>query len=85
MKMIQIRNVPDELHARLKARAAHQRMSLSDLLLDELERIAAKPTLDEWLERVQALEPVGGGAGADLVGDARAARDRDSDDLSRGR
>ena len=38
--MIQIRNVPDDLHRTLKARAAKAGMSLSDYLLDEVRRVA---------------------------------------------
>lgn len=57
-KMIQIRNVPDDLHRTLKARAASSGMSLSDYLLSEIELIADKPTLHEWLERVKSREPV---------------------------
>lgn len=52
-KMIQIRNVPDDLHALLKARAAMARMSLSDYLLKELARTTQRPTLDEWLDEVR--------------------------------
>ena len=58
MKMIQIRNVPDDLHHRLKARAALAGMSLSDYLLAELRRLGARPTLQEWLDRVAQREPV---------------------------
>jgi plasmid stability protein len=50
--MIQIRNVPDALHRRLKSRAALQGMSLSDYLLAELRRIADWPTVDELRERL---------------------------------
>jgi len=57
-KMIQIRNVPDGLHRTLKARAAKAGMSLSDYLLSEVERIAKKPTMQEWLEKVASREPV---------------------------
>lgn len=57
-KMIQIRNVPDELHRMLKARAAREGMTLSDYLLLEIEQVAKKPTMKEWLERVAKLEPV---------------------------
>ncbi len=57
-KMIQIRNVPDELHRTLKVRAAKVGMTLSDYLLSEIEQIAAKPTLHEWLEKVSRDEPV---------------------------
>lgn len=53
-KMIQIRNVPDELHRTLKIRAAQLGMSLSDFLLSEIHQIADKPTLEEYLERVSS-------------------------------
>jgi antitoxin FitA len=46
-RMIQIRNVPDALHRRLKARAAMAGMSLSDYLLGEIRFAAERPTLDE--------------------------------------
>lgn len=42
--MIQIRNVPAELHRRLKARAALAGMSLSDCLLHEIRRSPATRT-----------------------------------------
>jgi plasmid stability protein len=57
-KMIQIRHVPDRVHRRLKARAAKAGMSLSDYLLKEIERIAARPTLEEVLDRLSRLPPV---------------------------
>lgn len=57
-KMIQIRNVPDDLHQTLKARAAKAGMTLSDYLLSEIEQVAKKPTMKEWLERVSSREPV---------------------------
>lgn len=50
--MIQIRNVPDALHRKLKARAALAGMSLSDFLLAELREVAARPTVDELRERI---------------------------------
>jgi plasmid stability protein len=51
--MIQIRNVPDALHRRLKSRAALAGMSLSDYLLSEIRRLAERPTLDELRERLE--------------------------------
>jgi len=56
--MIQIRNVPDDLHRTLKARAATEGMSLSDYLLRELRQLAGQPTLGEFLERLRQREPV---------------------------
>jgi plasmid stability protein len=50
--MIQIRNVPDELHRRLKARAALAGMSLSDFLLKEISAVAERPTMEEMRERL---------------------------------
>ena len=51
--MIQIRNVPDELHRQLKSRAALAGMSLSDYLLAEIRQVADRPTLDELRARLQ--------------------------------
>ena len=52
--MIQIRNVPEALHRRLKSRAALAGMSLSDYLLDEIRRAAERPTLDELRARLRS-------------------------------
>ena len=57
-RMIQIRNVPDELHRRLKSRAAQARMSLSDYLLNEIRKIAEQPTWDEFRARLATRTPV---------------------------
>jgi len=51
--MIQIRNVPDALHRRLKSRAALAGMSLSDYLLAEIRLGAERPTLDELRARLE--------------------------------
>lgn len=50
--MIQIRNVPDDLHRRLKARAAMAGMSLSFYLLKEISAVAERPTMEEMRERL---------------------------------
>lgn len=71
--MVQVRNVPEELVRELKARAAAQRMTLSDYLLARLTEIAAEPTLDDALGRLAALPRRDLGAtGAELVGEARS-------------
>ena len=57
-KMIQLRHVPDELHRRLKARAALEGLSLSDYLLKEIQRIAERPTLAELRQRLGQGTPV---------------------------
>jgi plasmid stability protein len=53
-KMIQIRNVPNTLHRRLKSRAALAGMSLSDYLLAELREVAERPTLEELRARLHS-------------------------------
>ena len=52
-KMIQIRNVPDDLHRLLKIRAAQEGLSLSDYLLAEVRRLSERPTLAEFRERLR--------------------------------
>jgi antitoxin FitA len=57
-KMIQIRNVPDALHRKLKVRAAASGQTLSDYLLREMERLAARPTREEMLARIHSRNRV---------------------------
>jgi len=57
MSTIQIRNVPGQLHKQLKVRAAQQGRTLSDYLLDELRVAAARPTMHEWIDALDALPP----------------------------
>lgn len=73
--MIQIRNVPDDLHRRLKARAALEGISLSDLALAELRRSLERPTRRELLELVASREPVTDGPSSlELVRESLADR-----------
>jgi plasmid stability protein len=57
-KMIQIRNVPDALHRKLKARAALEGMSLSEYLLSEVRRTAERPSVSELRQRLAQRTPV---------------------------
>lgn len=75
MKMIQIRNVPDELHRDLKIRAAEEGISMSELILRDLPRIAHRPTLAQVQERIRRRGPIKGmPSGAELVRAAREER-----------
>ncbi|MBZ5626985.1 MAG: hypothetical protein LAQ69_51170 [Acidobacteriia bacterium] len=56
--MIQVRDVPEQVHSTLKARAAREGMSLSDYIKKELERAAERPTMREWLEHTQQTKPI---------------------------
>lgn len=57
-KMVQVRNVPEDLHRELKARAALQGVSLSDYLLQILKRAAERATPEEMALRLAARTPV---------------------------
>ena len=73
MATLQIRNLPDELHRRLKARAALEGQSLSEYALSELRQAMQRPTRRELVERVAAFERI---TVAESAADAvRAERD----------
>ena len=56
--MVQIRNMPSDLHRRIKARAALEGMSLSDYLLREVRRAVERPTIEELRRRLSERTPV---------------------------
>ena len=77
--MLQVRNVPDHVHAELKARAAYRGVALTDYVLDLIEQDLAVPTLEEGLERIMSLpRPRAPVSGSEL---ARATRAEREDDL----
>ena len=55
--MIQIRNVPEQVHRVLKARSALLGKSLSDVILQELQAMAALPAPEELLLQLREVEP----------------------------
>ena len=72
---IQVKDVPEDVHAVLRKRAAEARMSLQEYLLGRLVEDAHTPTLEEVLDRA------GGRAGgrAPLSKAVKAVRsDRDA-------
>jgi plasmid stability protein len=78
-RLIQIRNVPDDVHERLKARAAAQGESLNTymrrMVVHEAEE---RPTIDEVLARIAAQGPLGepdARDAADYIREAREERD----------
>lgn len=74
-KMIQIRDVSDEVHQTLKARAANEGMSLSDFIKRELCRTVERPTMREWLERNESAKPIRGNrSAAETIRELRDAR-----------
>ncbi len=51
MPSIQVKDVPEDVHATLRRRAAAAGMSLQEYLLGRLTEEATTPTLDEVLDR----------------------------------
>jgi hypothetical protein len=52
-KTVQIRDLDDEVYAALARRAADAGVSVPELLRAEAERLAARPSVAEWLERTR--------------------------------
>ena len=74
-KMLQIRNVPDDMHRRLKARSALAGMSMSDYVLREIRRSLTRPTRDEVFARIAELPPIDlDPPAADVLRDERRRR-----------
>jgi plasmid stability protein len=74
MKTIQVRNVPDEVHRELRARAAAAGVSLSDFALGELERAARRPPVADLMARARSR--AGGAPTGAIVAAVRSGRDR---------
>ena len=76
MAAIQVRDVPPDLHRRLRERAAADRVTLSTYVLRLLERDASRPSTREWFATLAEREPV---REVDVAGALEGARsDRDS-------
>jgi len=58
MPAIQIRDVPRDVHERLRRRAEAEHVSLSGYVLRLLERDAGRPSTGEWLASLGRREPV---------------------------
>jgi plasmid stability protein len=56
--MVEIRNVPDELHRKMKSRAALAGMLLSEYLLNEIRMAAERPIVEEFQARLATRAPV---------------------------
>ena len=71
---IQVRNVPDDVHRTLRARAAAAGVSLSDYLLADITRMAGHPPVADVMLRAASRS---GGADVELIVEAvRSGRDR---------
>jgi antitoxin FitA len=52
-KTVQIRDLSDEVYAAIARRAAAAELSVPEYLRKGIERMAARPTVEEWLERTR--------------------------------
>jgi antitoxin FitA len=57
---ITVRNVPEKVRDELAARAARRGQSMQEFLRGELERLAARPAVDEVLGRMRERKALGG-------------------------
>ena len=57
-KHVQIREIPEETHRKLKARAASEGLSMSDYLKRLIERDLKRPRWDEIDARMRKMGPI---------------------------
>jgi antitoxin FitA len=57
-RMVQIKDVPDDVHRILKARAALAGLTLTEYARRSLEEAARRPSRDELVAELSAIEPV---------------------------
>jgi hypothetical protein len=72
---ITIRDVPEEVRDELADRARRERKSMQEYLKGELERLAARPSVHSWLERVRERKRASG----TRVSGRRILKHRDAD------
>lgn len=79
MGAIQVKNVPDHLHDRLRDRAEAEGLTIGNYVLQVIERDLALPSRREWFERLHAREPVEGIDAAELIREGRREREEQLD------
>lgn len=80
---LHVREVPDEVHATLVARAERAGMSLRQYTIEVLEEHCALPTLEDWLDGLAELPPAEGGMSAAEA--VRSSREEDDAEVLRER
>lgn len=78
MSIIQVKNVPPEMHTELRRRAGQEGLTIRDYVLKLIEMDQRLPSKTDWLDRVAELEPVAvSHSAAETVRGAREERDRE--------
>ena len=83
MSAIQVKSVPETLHAELRRRAEEEGMTLSEYVLDVLRRDLTVPGQRQWLERLESRKPVRTTGALDALDAARAEREAELGDARR--
>lgn len=83
MSAIQVKNLPESLHAELRRRAAEEGMTLSEYVLDVLRRDLTVPGQRQWLERLASRQPVGTTGALGALDEARGEREAELGDARR--
>jgi plasmid stability protein len=74
MSLVQIRDVSEETVNALRARAAEQGLTLTAYLRAQLDRLAARPTNAEILDRLARADRTGNPTVAETVAEIRKLR-----------
>lgn len=75
MPLVQVRDVPEDTLRALKARAAQRGLTLSAFLRGELDRLAARPTNAEIVDRLARRSRTSGPSVAETVAEIRGTRE----------
>lgn len=75
MSAIQVKNVPEDLHAAARERAGQMGMTLTDYVILLLRRDLAAPSRGEWFVRIERRSPVTGLDTAEALRRTRKERD----------
>lgn len=74
MGAIQVKNVPDDLHAAIRRRSTEEGVTVGEYVLATLRRDLAVPSRSQWLARVATREPVHGPGTGVVIDRTRAER-----------
>ena len=74
MANVQVRDVPEDVHRRLKFHAALAGQSLNEFLRERLIEMARVPTVPELAERISRREPYTGPSTAKVIREERERR-----------
>jgi hypothetical protein len=82
VSIIQLKNVPERMHAEVRRRAEQEGLTMRDYVLRLIEKDQRLPSKRDWLDRIAELEPVDvSQSAAEIVREGREERERELDRL----